>query len=446
MVDPGSLPPPAPLPRESWLQRLGNRAIDASDSEEIRLRKSLLLFATGLMNFTAALWGGIYWLTGQTIPNSLPLGFQVCSALLLVYYFSTRNFVVYRFLQLALFLVVPFIIQWEIGSFVSSSGIVLLALLAPIGAMVVYGHRESIRWFVAYAVMMALSGAYDYLRADGNSDDIPLKTVALFFVLNFTILSTMVFLLLRYFVKQKDQFQRELFSQHSLLQAERAKSEALISSMLPAHIAERLKNHQSSIADGYADITVMFADLANFTELAEALSPGEVVSFLNEVFTRLDQLAIRHRLDKIKTIGDAYMVVGGLASDRGAQADAVAEMAIAIQEMARTDPLFLRHCTMFHIGIATGPAVAAVIGTTRLSYDVWGDTVNVAARLTGEAASGTIEVDRATFRRLARRYRFGEARKVVFKGKGETAVYGLLGRRPEVEPSAEPVETFSNRA
>jgi len=158
---------------------------------------------------------------------------------------------------------------------VSSSGIVLLALLAPIGAMVVYGHRESIPWFVAYAVMMVLSGAFDYFLAEGDADGIPLKTVAMFFVLNFTILSTIVFLLLRYFVKQKDKYQEELFSQHALLSAERAKSDALISSMLPAPIAERLKNQTSAIADSYADITVMFADLANFTEFAEALSPSK---------------------------------------------------------------------------------------------------------------------------------------------------------------------------
>ncbi|MCA3133023.1 MAG: adenylate/guanylate cyclase domain-containing protein [Rhodocyclaceae bacterium] len=435
-MDPGFSPPALPR-RISWLQRVGGLAFEASDSEEQRLRKSLLLFATGLMNLAAALWAVIYTLTGLALPNSLPLGFQLCSAILLFYFLRTKNFAVYRFLQLALFLFVPFVLQWSIGSFVSSSGIVLLALLAPIGAMVVYGHRESIPWFVAYAVMMVLSGAFDYFLAEGDADGIPLKTVAMFFVLNFTILSTIVFLLLRYFVKQKDKYQEELFSQHALLSAERAKSDALISSMLPAPIAERLKNQTSAIADSYADITVMFADLANFTEFAEALSPSEVVSFLNEVFTRLDQLAIRYRLDKIKTVGDAYMVVGGLATDRTGHVFAVADMAIAIQEMTRTDPLFLRHGTAFHIGIATGPAVAAVIGSTRLSYDVWGDTVNLAARMTGEAASGSIEVDRATFRRLASRYDFGEARKVVFKGKGETIVYALMRRKPESDDAVE---------
>jgi class 3 adenylate cyclase/uncharacterized membrane protein (UPF0136 family) len=370
---------------------------------------------------------------GLKLPTSLPLGYQATSAVLLLYYLKTKNFDHYRFAQLALFLFVPFAIQWTIGSFVSSSGIVLLALLAPIGAMVVYGHRESIPWFVAYAVLTVMSGVFDYFLAEGDTSGMPMKTVAVFFVLNFTILSTIVFLLLRYFVKQKDQYQNELAAQHALVRAERAKSEALISSMLPEHIADRLKNDQTTIADGYADVTVMFADIVNFTRLAEELTPGEVVSFLNDVFTRLDHLSARHGLDKIKTVGDAYMVAGGLATDRQFYVDAIADMAIDLTEMTRKDPNFRRYNMSFHIGIATGPAVAGVIGATRFSYDLWGDTVNVASRITTEAPGGTIVVDKTTFRRLGSRYEFGEPRNVVFKGKGEMSVYQLIGRKADLQ-------------
>jgi class 3 adenylate cyclase len=299
--------------------------------------------------------------------------------------------------------------------------------------MVVYGHRESIPWFVAYAVLTVMSGVFDYFLAEGDTSGMPMKTVAVFFVLNFTILSTIVFLLLRYFVKQKDQYQNELAAQHALVRAERAKSEALISSMLPEHIADRLKNDQTTIADGYADVTVMFADIVNFTRLAEELTPGEVVSFLNDVFTRLDHLSARHGLDKIKTVGDAYMVAGGLATDRQFYVDAIADMAIDLTEMTRKDPNFRRYNMSFHIGIATGPAVAGVIGATRFSYDLWGDTVNVASRITTEAPGGTIVVDKTTFRRLGSRYEFGEPRNVVFKGKGEMSVYQLIGRKADLQ-------------
>ncbi len=139
-----------------------------------------------------------------------------------------------------------------------------------------------------------------------------MKTVAVFFVLNFTIISTMVYLLLRHFVQQRDRFESRLAEQHELVRVEREKSEKLLLSILPAHIADRLKHQPGNIADGYADVSVMFADVVNFTKLAEELTPNQVVSFLDEVFTRFDQLTNQHGLDKIKTIGDAYMVVGGL--------------------------------------------------------------------------------------------------------------------------------------
>ncbi|MBX9633317.1 MAG: hypothetical protein K2X67_22535 [Burkholderiales bacterium] len=431
MAIPGTSPrsADAAAKKASWLERVGNAAIDPSDSDELRLRKTLLLLASGLMNIAAFLWLAIYWLMGLKLPTSLPLGYQFASAVLLVYYLKSKNFDHYRILQLALFLFVPFAIQWSIGSFVSSSGIVLLALLAPIGAMVVYGHRESIPWFVAYAVLTVMSGVFDYFLAEGNQSGIPMKTVAVFFVLNFTILSTVVFLLLRYFVQQKDLYQSELAQQHELVRVEREKSENLLTSILPTHIAERLKNEQTTIADGFADVTVMFADIVNFTRLAEELTPSEVVSFLNDVFTRLDHLCSRHGLSKIKTIGDAYMVAGGLSEGSQFYVDAIADMALELQDLVRNDRNFSRYNVSFHVGIATGPAVAGVIGATRFIYDVWGDTVNVASRITSEAPGGNIVVDKTTFRRLGNRYEFGEPRNVVFKGKGELAVYQLIGKK-----------------
>jgi adenylate cyclase len=294
----------------SWLERIGRSGLDASDSEELRLRKTLLMFASGLMNLAAILWLAIYWVLGLKLPTTIPLAYQALSAIILVIFLKTRNFDFFRVAQLSLFLFAPFVIQWSIGSFVTSSGIVLLALLAPVGAMVVYGARESIPWFVAYVILTALSGVFDYFLANGDLSGVPMKTVAVFFVLNFTILSTIVYLLLRYFVQQKDMFQAELSRQHDLVQVEQRKSDQLLTTILPPHIAQRLKQEQATIADGFADVSVMFADIVNFTMLAEELTPKEVVNFLDEVFTQFDQLAEKHGVDKIKTIGDAYMEIG----------------------------------------------------------------------------------------------------------------------------------------
>ncbi|HEV8645607.1 MAG TPA: adenylate/guanylate cyclase domain-containing protein [Burkholderiales bacterium] len=410
------------------LSRLGDAAIDANDSEEIKLRKSLLIFASGLMNIAAILWLAIYWWMGLKLSTSIPLGFQILSALVVLIYLRTRNFDFFRLAQLSLFLFFPFIIQWSIGSFVSSSGIALLAILAPIGAMVCYGPRESIPWFFAYVVLTILSGVFDFFLAKGENYGIPMRSVAVFFVMNFTIISTMVYLLLRYFVQERNRYEKQLAEQHELVRIEREKSERLLVSILPTHIAERLKLQPGTIADGFADVSVMFADVVDFTRMAEELTPNQVVSFLDEVFTRFDKLTAKYGLDKIKTIGDAYMVVGGLAGERLNYVDHVADMALEIMELTQTDVQLRRLAVQLHIGIATGPAIAGVIGATRFIYDLWGDTVNLSSRLTAEAAGGMILVDKTTYRRLGHRYSFDEPRTISIKGKGDTTVYRLTGK------------------
>jgi adenylate cyclase len=166
----------------------------------------------------------------------------------------------------------------------------------------------------------------------------------------------------------------------------------------------------------------------NFTRLAEELTPNQVVSFLDEVFTRFDQLSDLHGLDKIKTIGDAYMVVGGLADNRLNYADHVADMALEMIELTKSDPQMRRLGVQLHIGIATGPAIAGVIGATRFIYDLWGDTVNLASRLTSEAEPGAILVDKTTFRRLGHRYSCDAPLDIEIKGKGTTTTYRLSGK------------------
>jgi adenylate cyclase len=425
-----AIAPAAPAPqRLTLLERLGRAAVDESDSEELRLRKTLLMFASGLMNMAAFVWLALYWIMGLKLPTTIPLLYQLISVIILVVYLKTRNFDFFRFAQLSLFLFAPFVIQWSIGSFVNSSGIVLLALLAPVGAMVVLGARESIPWFVAYVVLTVVSGVFDYFLAAGDLSGVPMRTVAVFFVLNFTILSSIMYLLLRYFVQQKDVFQGELSRQHELVREEQKKSEQLLTTILPSHIAQRLKRDQATIADGFADVTVMFADIVGFTMLAEELTPKEVVSFLDGVFTRFDELADKHGVDKIKTIGDAYMVAGGLSGENTHYVDAVAAMALEMLELARNDDIMKRYKVAFHVGFATGPVIAGVIGARRFIYDLWGDTVNVASRITSEAPAGQILVDKTTYRRLGGRYQFGSPQDLTFKGKGQMTVYQLMGKR-----------------
>ena len=216
-----------------------------------------------------------------------------------------------------------------------------------------------------------------------------------------------------------------------------AENEALLLNILPRSIAERLRGGETVIADQFEDMAVLFADVVGFTELSSRLTPNEVVTLLNEVFTRCDQLTDRFRLEKIKTVGDAYMVVGGLHTVYGfdqeahaTHAEDVAEMGLAIiDEVERLGrerwlPLQIR------VGMNVGPAVAGVIGLKKFIYDVWGDTVNTASRMESTGVPGRLQVTPETHERLRDRFTFERRGPVEVKGKGVIETWFLVGRRP----------------
>src|SRR5918993_3258572 len=221
---------------------------------------------------------------------------------------------------------------------------------------------------------------------------------------------------------------RALGRAHRLLLAEQERSERLLLNVLPASIAARLKQREEVIADRFADVTVLFADLVDFTHRAERIAPEQVVAVLNELFSSFDQLAQQQRLEKIKTIGDAYMVAAGLPEPRPDHAQAVAEMALALRDEVarRSDPS--GQPLQVRIGIDTGPVVAGVLGTSRFSYDLWGDTVNTASRMESYGVAGCIQVTARTYQRLKDGYRFQRRGPIQVKGKGELVTYLLLGR------------------
>jgi class 3 adenylate cyclase len=423
-----------PNPLSATLSKLSRRVINESDTDEQKLQKTLLIFACGLMGFAAMLWLVIYHAMGIRYSATVPLIYLGVSAATLAIYLWNLNFDFFRFAQTSLYLFVPFIMQWSIGSYVTSSGVMLWALLAPIGVMVFQGPKESVPWFFAYLVMTAVSGFFDYYLAYGTekTTGMPLQTIAVFFVLNFAAMSTIVYLLVVYFVRQKDRLKEALDRQHSLLQVEQARSERLLLNVLPPHIAERLKRDPSVIADGIADCTVMFADLTDFTRLTEELPPRDMVAMLNEVFSWFDALAEKYDVEKIKTIGDAYMVAGGLLEHDARYTEAIVNMALDARDKLAELKTGAGDSLGIHIGIASGPVVAGVIGVKKFIYDLWGNAVNQAARLTSEATSGGILVDAMTYRRLRGLYEFEGPEPLIVKGQRQIIAYRLIARLPEV--------------
>ncbi|NCJ05029.1 adenylate/guanylate cyclase domain-containing protein [Synechococcales cyanobacterium C] len=213
------------------------------------------------------------------------------------------------------------------------------------------------------------------------------------------------------------------------LQEAQKKSERLLLKMFPAPIAEQLKESERAIAARFEGVTILFADLVHFTELSCDLAPAQLVNYLNQIFSAFDALAERYGLEKIKTIGDAYMVVGGLPTPRFDHAQAVLEMAIAMQHTLRAfqqpdgQPFRLR------IGINSGTVVAGVIGRKKLSYDLWGDTVNIASRMESQGIPDRIQVTEATYQYLKDQYDFELRAELSVKGRGLMQTYLLVGRK-----------------
>ncbi|HEY9657342.1 MAG TPA: adenylate/guanylate cyclase domain-containing protein, partial [Allocoleopsis sp.] len=206
------------------------------------------------------------------------------------------------------------------------------------------------------------------------------------------------------------------------------KSDRLLLNIIPKPIVDRLKQDSAAIADNFDDVTVLFADIVGFTELSSQVTPIELVGLLNRIFSRFDQLAEKHGLEKIKTIGDAYMVAGGLPEPRSDHAAAIARMAIDMQCEIAQFTTRENQSIALRIGIHTGPVVAGVIGSRKFSYDLWGDTVNIASRMESCGVGGGIQVTASTYERLCDQYLFEPRGVISVKGKGEMTTYWLKGQ------------------
>lgn len=210
--------------------------------------------------------------------------------------------------------------------------------------------------------------------------------------------------------------------------SQKEKIEELLLNILPKPIAERLQEGQNIIADSFSEVSVLFADLVGFTNFASHKSAAETVKVLNQIFSLFDELSLRHGLEKIKTMGDAYMVVGGLPEPQENHAIAIAQMALDMQAAVASFNVQNNHNFSLRIGINIGGAVAGVIGLTKFSYDLWGDTVNVAQRMESSGIAGEIQVTAAVYERLKDTFSFKRRGAVEIKGKGEMMVYLLVGR------------------
>jgi guanylate cyclase len=414
--------------KPSVLTRLVELGAGPDDSAEERLRKKILVASTVVIVALALIWVSIYAALGLWRSAAIPATYQLFALGSLAWFARSKRFATFRTLQLGMWLILPFALQWSLGGFSASGLVMAWAVASPFGAIILQDARASVPWFAAFLALAVVSGIAEPWLAP-HAAQLPAPLLLLFTVLNITCVAAVTYGLLQYAFRQRELMQAELEKKHLQLQAEQEKSERLLLNILPAPIAARLKHSDAAIADGFSDVTVLFADIVGFTGFSAQIPPAQLVVFLNEIFSLLDGLAERHGIEKIKTIGDAYMAAAGLPSPRPDHAEAIAEMALEMRDgiaaLAGPDgvPLQMR------IGINTGPVVAGVIGRRKFIYDLWGDAVNLASRMESHGVAGRIHVSEQTYQRLKDRYLFEPRGTVNIKGKGELHTWLLTGRR-----------------
>jgi guanylate cyclase len=363
-------------------------------------------------------WASIYFAFREHLAGAIPFSYAILSFLSIGRFARTRQYAFFRGSQLLLPLLLPFFLLLALGGFENSSAVVLWSLSSPLGALLFAGRRQAKGWFLAYLALVVIAAL---LEPFGRPSTLPPALLTAFYVMNIGCVSIFTFVLLQYFMGQKEATLR-------LLHLEQEKSERLLLNILPAEVAARLKNEERVIADRFDNTSIMFVDMVNFTPMSANMKPEELVGLLNEVFCYFDTLTEKYGLEKINTIGDCYMVAAGVPRPRPDHAHVLAYMALELRDTIRRTKFGGRQL-IFRTGINSGPVVAGVIGQTKFAYDLWGDTVNTASRMESHGTAGEIQISERTFELIKDDFICESHGLLNVKGKGDMNVWYVLEKK-----------------
>lgn len=386
-----------------------------SDSEELKLQKSILVICAIPFIIAGAGWGIMYIYFGEILAGIIPLAYSFIS-LASVYYFSVScRFEVFRFSQLLLILLLPFALMISLGGFVNGSAVILWSLISPLGAMLFDKQSKAPRWLLGFVVLVVISIVLQpRLRVQNN---LTTGQISLFFVINLIAVGALIFLMVYYFVGKKNFFQ--------------ARSESLLLNILPKEIAEELKANGTVEAKLFDEVTVMFTDFKNFTRISESLSPSELVAEIDTIFKAFDSIISKQNIEKIKTIGDSYMCAGGLPHPNNTNAldvvSATMDIKQFMQQHMQRRKLEGKELFEIRIGVHTGPVVAGIVGDKKFAYDIWGDTVNIASRMESSGEEGKINISGSTYELVKKQFVCIHRGKIMAKHKGEIDMYFVEG-------------------
>jgi adenylate cyclase len=401
-----------------WWWRLVGRVLaigaDPADSHEERAQKAFFVgILVGVLP-AGILWGAMYWALGERIPALFPWGYTVVSVACLAVFSRTKDFAFLKTAELSLILVTPALLQVSLGGIVASSGVILWSFVSPMGAAV-FDREHAWRWYAAFVALIALSiPAAELVRPD--EAEMPNAAVVAFGALNIAAVTLVAFAVVVAFARQREVAQNRV--------------ETLLLDILPEEIAQRLQFEEQTIADHFDEASVLFADVVDFTPLSSTLDARDVVGLLDRLFGSFDELVDRYQVEKIKTIGDCYMVAAGVPRHRDDHAQALARLALEMRACAAAClPDGHGHDLRLRIGISSGPVVAGVIGRRRFLYDLWGDTVNMASRMESHGVPDSIHITRSTYELLGNEFATEPRGLVDVKGKGAVETWLLLGAR-----------------
>ena len=405
---------------------IGRIGADPNDTDEIRLQKALMVAGSFMFILAGALWGLSYFALGQWLPGLIPLSYAVISSLSVLHFGLTRRYRFFRFSQLVLILLLPFLLMVTLGGFVNSSAVILWSLLCPLGALLFDEPRFASRWLLSYLALVILSGIIQPFIP--KPQPMPTSVITFFFVMNIGSVSAISIVLLTYFVLQRNIFQ--------------AKSENLLLNILPKEIAAILKNESRTIADHYDESSILFADMVNFTPMSAEMTPVAMVELLNEIFSHFDTLVEKYDLEKIKTVGDCYMVAAGVPRRRADHAQVITRLALDMRSYLESQSFNTSRPISFRIGINSGSVLAGVIGRKKFVYDLWGDAVNTASRMESHGGAGIIQITRNTYELIKDDFISEPRGTINVKGKGEMEVWSVIGTRDD-QSTLEVKNTYS---
>ena len=390
-----------------------------NEDDDSRLRRMVFIWASLAGVPCLAIYCAVYIVLGAPLAALIMFAYMGIVLIDLIAFGMTGR----GFPQFLLFLtlspmIASFLLVIILGGLMGSAMHVVWGLLTPLGALVVYGPKAATRGFAVYVGVLGLGTFLSYNTTDPINVLDPRRVAALM-GLNIIGVSAFAFTILHYFVRERD-------LALGLLRSEREKSEALLLNILPKDIVSILKRESRTIADHFEGASILFANVVDFTPMSEQMSPTELVDLLNEIFSYFDDLVEKYNVEKIKTIGDCYMVAAGVPRPRPDHAHVLARLALDMREFVNQRP-FGEHKISLRIGINSGPVVAGVIGRKKFIYDLWGDAVNTASRMESHGSEGTIQITRATYELIKGDFVCQRRGTLYVKGKGEMEAWQIYG-------------------